>query len=116
MATDVMPSGGLSQDGQSEQSQRPAKTFIERLHKSRCSCFEYYLHVHMHVCGCVQMIDWPGLNSAKTARLLNISGEAQTRQSRQWGFLTKPQFYLSNVHEIKRFPRYFTECLHSISI
>lgn len=38
-----------------------------------------------HACVCVHVwkTDWPGLNSAKTARQLNISGEARTCQSRQ---------------------------------
>lgn len=43
VATDVMPSKGLSQDW----LERPGNRFIERLCKPRCSCFEYYLCVHV---------------------------------------------------------------------
>lgn len=47
------------------QCQRPEKTFTEKPYTPRFSCFEYYQHVHMHVCVCVQASDWSGLNSAK---------------------------------------------------
>lgn len=30
------------------ESQRPEKTFIERLCTPKCKCFEYCLHIHMH--------------------------------------------------------------------
>lgn len=30
-------------------SQRPEKTFIERLRTPKCKCFEYCLHNHMHI-------------------------------------------------------------------
>lgn len=62
------------------ESQRPEKTFIERLCTPKCKCFEYCLHIHMHI-----ESGWSGSNSAKTARQLNISRETQTCQSTQKG-------------------------------
>lgn len=82
-ATDVMPGGGLSQDGKSEHRVRCLGRHLQRPYTPIRRSFEYYLREHMHVCVCLQMTDWAGLNSAKTARPLNISGTVQMCQSTQ---------------------------------
>lgn len=46
----------------------------------------------MHVCVCVRSSEWPGLNSAKTARQFNISREAQMCQSEQRGLRRSHNF------------------------
>lgn len=53
------------------------------------------------MCVTMEKSEWPGLNSDKKSQTAIYIQRGTDVTERTKGFETKPQFYLSNVHEMK---------------
>lgn len=90
-------------------SQRPGKTFRWAVH-TKMQLF-WILSADVRAREWVIDLDWIQLKQPDS-----LIYPVRLRRARADKRFETPQFYLSNVREIKWFPRDFTECLHSISI